>query len=133
MSWRASSSPREPRSATFRSNGSSPSSERGPASASMTRDFHMPGRSPVIAGEGMAATSHPLATLTALDVLRSGGNAVDAAVTAVAVLCVGEPYRTGIGGDFFALTAEEGKPVWGYNGCGRSGAKASTQALLDQG
>jgi gamma-glutamyltranspeptidase/glutathione hydrolase len=99
----------------------------------MSRDFHLPGRSPVIAGEGMAATSHPLATLAALDVLRSGGNAVDAAVTAVAVLCVIEPHMTGIGGDCFALIAEEGKPVWGYNGCGRSSAKASTQALLDQG
>ena len=99
----------------------------------MSRDFHLPGRSPVIAGEGMAATSHPLATLAALDVLRAGGNAVDAAVTAVAVLCVIEPHMTGIGGDCFALIAEDGKPVWGYNGCGRSGAKASTEALLAKG
>src|SRR5207237_82980 len=88
----------------------------------MSRDFHLPGRSPVIAGEAMAATSHPLATLAAIDVLRLGGNAVDAAVTAVAVLCVIEPHMTGIGGDCFALIAEDGKPVWGYNGCGRSGA-----------
>jgi gamma-glutamyltranspeptidase/glutathione hydrolase len=95
----------------------------------MTRDFHLPGRSPVIAGEGMAATSHPLATLAAIDALRAGGNAVDAAVTAVAVLCVIEPHMTGIGGDCFALVAEPGKPVWGYNGCGRAGAKASTDAL----
>jgi gamma-glutamyltranspeptidase/glutathione hydrolase len=99
----------------------------------MTRDFHLLGRSPVIAGEGMAATSHPLATLAAVDVLRSGGNAVDAAVTAVAVLCVIEPHMTGIGGDCFALIAEPGKPVWGYNGCGRSGAGASTEALLAKG
>ena len=62
-----------------------------------------------------------------------GGNAVDAAVTAVAVLCVIEPHMTGIGGDCFALIAEDGKPVWGYNGCGRSGAKASTEALLAKG
>ena len=94
----------------------------------MSRDFHLPGRSPVIAGEGMAATSHPLATLAAIDVLRAGGNAADAAITAVAVLCVIEPHMTGIGGDCFALIAEPGKPVWGYNGCGRSGAE-----VLDRG
>jgi gamma-glutamyltranspeptidase/glutathione hydrolase len=99
----------------------------------MTRDFHLPGRSPVISGEAMAATSHPLATLAAIDVMRLGGNAVDAAVTAVAVLCVIEPHMTGIGGDCFALIAEHGQPVWGYNGCGRSGAKASTEALLGKG
>src|SRR3954465_1245502 len=81
----------------------------------------------------MAATSHPLATLAAPDVLRSGGNAGDAAVTAVAVLCVIEPHMTGIGGDCFALIAEDGKPVWGYNGCGRSGAKGSPEALLAKG
>jgi gamma-glutamyltranspeptidase/glutathione hydrolase len=99
----------------------------------MSRDFQLPGRSPVIAGEAMAATSHPLATLAAIDVMRLGGNAVDAAVTAVAVLCVIEPHMTGIGGDCFALIAEDDKPVWGYNGCGRSGAKASTEALLAKG
>ncbi len=97
------------------------------------RDFQLPGRSPVIACNGMAATSHPLATLTAIDVLRAGGNAVDAAVSAVAVLCVIEPHMTGIGGDCFTLIAEPGKPVWGYNGCGRSGAKSSTEALLEKG
>ena len=99
----------------------------------MSRDFHLPGRSPVIACEGMAATSHPLATLAAIETLRAGGNAADAAVTAVAVQCVVEPHMTGIGGDCFCLIAEPGKPVWGYNGCGRAGAKASTEALLEQG
>ena len=99
----------------------------------MSRDFHLPGRSPVIAGEAMAATSHPLATLAAIDVLRAGGNAADAAITAVAVLCVIEPHMTGIGGDCFCLIAEPDKPVWGYNGCGRSGAAASTEALLAKG
>ena len=99
----------------------------------MMRDFHLPGRSSVYAGEAMAATSHPLATQAAIDVLKAGGTAADAAVTACAVLCVVEPAMTGIGGDCFALVSKPGAPVWGYNGSGRAGAKASTQALLDQG
>ena len=99
----------------------------------MSRDFHLPGRSPVIACEGMAATSHPLATLTAVETLRAGGNAVDAAVATVAALCVLEPQSTGIGGDCFCLVAKPGQPVWGYNGSGRAGAKASTESLLAQG
>ncbi|HVV61737.1 MAG TPA: gamma-glutamyltransferase [Pseudolabrys sp.] len=99
----------------------------------MSRDFQLPGRSPVIACEGMAATSHPLATLTAIDVLRAGGSAADAAVAASAVLCVVEPHMTGIGGDCFTLVSQPGKPVWGYNGSGRAAAKASDQALIDKG
>jgi gamma-glutamyltranspeptidase/glutathione hydrolase len=99
----------------------------------MPRDFHLPGRSPVISGEAMAATSHPLATMTALDTLRAGGNAVDAAVAACAVLGVIEPQSTGIGGDCFCMISQPGKPVWGYNGCGRSGGAASLDKLLGQG
>jgi gamma-glutamyltranspeptidase / glutathione hydrolase len=99
----------------------------------MSRDFQLPGRSPVIACEGMAATSHPLATLAAIDTLRAGGTAADAAVTAVATLCVVEPHMTGIGGDCFCLVSKPGKPVWGYNGSGRAGAKASDQALRAKG
>ena len=91
----------------------------------MSRDFQLPGRSPVIACEGMAATSHPLATLAAVDMLREGGTAADAAVAACATLCVVEPHMTGIGGDCYALVSKPDKPVWGYNGSGRSGAKAS--------
>jgi gamma-glutamyltranspeptidase/glutathione hydrolase len=95
-----------------------------------TRDFHLPGRSPVFASEGMAATSHPFASLAAIETLKAGGTAADAAIAAVAVLCVVEPAMTGIGGDCFCLVAKPGVPVWGYNGCGRAGAAVTTDKLL---
>lgn len=97
------------------------------------RDFHLPGRSLVYAADGMVATSHPLASVTALDTLRDGGTAADAAVAAIAALGVLEPQMTGIGGDCFCLVAKPGAPVWGYNGCGRSGAAANAETLLAQG
>ena len=99
----------------------------------MPRDFQRPGRSPVLASEGMAATSHPLATAVAIDILKAGGTAADAAVAAVATLGVVEPGMTGIGGDCFCLISKPGQPVWCYNGSGRAGASASTEALLAQG
>jgi gamma-glutamyltranspeptidase / glutathione hydrolase len=99
----------------------------------MSRDFQLPGRSPVIACEGMAATSHPLATLAAVDALRAGGSAADAAVAAVATLCVVEPHMTGIGGDCFCMVSRPNKPIWGYNGSGRAGANASDEPLRAKG
>ena len=99
----------------------------------MIRDFHLPGRSQVIACDGMAATSHPLATQAAVEVLRAGGSAADAAVAAVAVLGVVEPQMTGIGGDCFCLLSKPDQPVWGYNGSGRAPASGSVETLAEQG
>ena len=76
-------------------------------------------RSEVIATNGMAATSHPLATQTALDVLKDGGNAIDAAIAANAVLGLVEPTGCGIGGDLFAIVwIEKDKKLYGLNSSG---------------
>ena len=78
-------------------------------------------RSEVIAPHAMAATSHPLATQIALDVMRQGGSAVDAAIAANAALGLMEPTGNGIGGDLFAIVWDpKTQKLYGYNGSGRS-------------
>jgi gamma-glutamyltranspeptidase/glutathione hydrolase len=78
-------------------------------------------RSEVIAPQAMAATSHPLATQIALDVLKAGGSAVDAAIAANAALGLMEPTGNGVGGDLFAIVWDpKTEQLYGYNGSGRS-------------
>lgn len=78
-------------------------------------------RSQVIAQNGMAASSHPLTTQVALDILKAGGNAIDAAIAANAMEGVVEPHMNGIGGDLFAIVWDaKSKKLYGLNGSGRS-------------
>ncbi|NVO22548.1 gamma-glutamyltransferase family protein [Donghicola mangrovi] len=98
------------------------------------RDFHQPGRSMVIAANGMCATSHPLAAQTAVSILQAGGNAMDAAISAAVLLGIAEPQMTGIGGDCFVLFKPAGsEEVRAMNGSGRAPAAASAAALRDRG
>ncbi len=97
------------------------------------RAFNPIDRSLSVASNGMAATSHPLATLTAIETLKSGGNAMDAAIAAVAVQCVVEPAMTGLGGDCFALYAPHGGLPVALNGSGRAPAAAKAEWFAEQG
>ena len=97
------------------------------------RHFQRPSRPAAVGTEAMAATSHPLATATAIDVLRDGGNAVDAAIAASTVLCLVEPHMTGIGGDCFVLYSPRGGLPLALNGSGRAPAAAALDWYLERG
>lgn len=98
------------------------------------RNFFLPGRSVALACSGMVATSHPLATATGIEILRRGGNAIDASIAACAVLSVAEPGQTGIGGDCFAMLARHGSlPVIAYNGSGRAPRRADLSWFQERG
>ncbi|MGE3616840.1 MAG: gamma-glutamyltransferase family protein, partial [Gemmatimonadales bacterium] len=102
--------------------------------AAQERTPSLAGRSTVYAPHGALATSHPLATAAGLAVLQRGGNAVDAAVTAAAVLNVVEPMMTGAGGDLFALLwSARDRRLVGLNASGRSGSLLTREELLRRG
>jgi gamma-glutamyltranspeptidase/glutathione hydrolase len=105
-----------------------------PAPLQGQRPTTLAGRSTVYAPHGIVATSQPLASEAGVEVLRQGGNAVDAAVTAAAVLSVTEPLMTGIGGDMFAIIwlAKEHKLV-ALNASGRAGSLMTRETLLARG
>ena len=94
----------------------------------------MAGRSVVYAPQGMAATSQPLATTTAISVMQRGGNAIDAAIAAAAVLSVTEPMMTGIGGDMFAIVwSAKDRRLYALNASGRAGSLMTREELLKRG
>lgn len=98
------------------------------------RDLHLPGRSAVYAGNGMCATSHPIAAQVAIETLKSGGNAVDAALAGALVLGIAEPQMTGIGGDCFVLIKPPGsEEIIALNGSGRAPAGLRADALRARG
>ena len=91
-------------------------------------------RSVVMAQNGMACTSHPLSTQAAIDVLRAGGNAIDAAIAANAMEGVVEPHVNGIGGDLFAIVWDaKTKKLYGLNASGRSPYSLTLDELKKRG
>lgn len=97
-------------------------------------DYNGPGRPVALASGAMCATSHPFAARTALEILRHGGNAVDAAVAGALVLGLCEPMMTGLGGDAFAMVRDpQTGNIEGLNGSGRAPVALDASYLKDLG
>src|SRR5438132_3294310 len=93
-----------------------------------------PGRSVVMAPHGMVCCAHPLAAQIGLDVLKSGGNAVDAAIAVNAAMGLMEPMSCGVGGDLFAIVWDaKTQKLYGLNASGRAPYKATRPFFADQG
>ena len=94
------------------------------------RDFSKLGKSNVLSSHAMIASSHPIAASIGIEILKSGGNAVDAAIAMNAVLCVAEPHMTGVGGDCFVMLSVDGSTnIKALNGSGKSSSKAKASKL----
>ncbi len=105
-----------------------------PPTTRLTPQPYRTGRSVVMAPHGMVCTSHPLAAQVGLEVLRKGGNAVDAAIATNAALGVVEPMSCGIGGDLFALVWDNRtKTLHGLNASGRSPYNATREYFAKKG
>jgi gamma-glutamyltranspeptidase/glutathione hydrolase len=89
-------------------------------------------RAPVYARHGLACSSQPLAAAVGRDILRAGGNAIDAAVAMAAMVNLTEPMMNGLGGDCFALVRHNGE-IFALNGSGRSGSRCTAEAIRNQG
>ena len=99
----------------------------------INRDFSDTGRSNVISSNAMLASSHPIASSVGIDILKNGGNAVDAALAMNAVLCIAEPHMTGVGGDCFAMISVDGSAnIKALNGSGKSSENAFASNLRNR-
>ena len=100
----------------------------------MLRNFQKPGRSSILSNNGMVASSHPLSSSIGLDILKRGGNAVDAAIAMALVLPLCEPQSTGYFGDIFCIISQPNDAKFiGLNGSGKSPNRANSEILKSNG
>ncbi|MEX1254668.1 MAG: gamma-glutamyltransferase [Dehalococcoidia bacterium] len=102
-----------------------------PAPANTPADLHSPARGPVFGKRGVAASGQPLATLAGLDVLRGGGNAIDAALAVSAVMVVTQPYSSHLGGDAFTIIRTASGETVALNAGGRAPLAATPERFPD--